>query len=58
MADGTSPEQGGRRAEPGPAVDTALEAELEAALLAARTELSRIRGNLALVADFLTRPEH
>lgn len=37
--------------------DLALEAELERALAAARTELTRIRGNLRLVTDFLTRPE-
>ncbi len=57
-------EQGGSgTADPAP-VDTPpsvggdrLEAELVEALASARTELARIRGNLALVATFLTRPE-
>ncbi len=57
-------EQGGSgTADPAP-VDTPpsvgadrIEVELVEALASARTELTRIRGNLGLVATFLTRPE-
>lgn len=42
---------------PAPAGPAGLEAELVEALASARTELTRIRGNLGLVATFLTRPE-
>jgi hypothetical protein len=49
-------------AEPGavgetPAAVRELEQQLEDALRRARTQLSHIRGNLALVATFLTRSE-
>jgi hypothetical protein len=49
-------------ADPDPAgerrvADPELEAHLEDALRRARTQLSHIRGNLSLVATFLTRSE-
>ena len=41
-----------------PVVQAELESQLMEALAAARSQLAHIRGELALVADFLTRPEH